>query len=183
MTRILKLIFWPIFIVTMGVYAAMLFWSLPAITAAAGGLTPFDLRPSGYTFEEAKTFLAALPQEANDFYRHTQIAKLDTAYPGLLALTLFLAIGLLAQNWLKLWGWALAPIAIPGAVFDYMENVNVRLMLFLGPDNINAEIVERASSRSEAKAMFTTIAMTVLLILLIMWVIRWVRHKRAQNEA
>ncbi len=150
MNRIIKLIFWPVFVVTMGVYATMLVWSLPYISDAAGGLLPFDLRPSGYTFDEAKSFLAALPEDANSFYRHTQIAKLDTAYPALLAVTLFLAIGLLAQNWLKMWGWLVALVAIPGAVFDYMENANVRLMLFLGPDNINMEIVERASDIENA---------------------------------
>lgn len=183
MTRILKLIFWPVFIVTMGIYIAMLTWSLPLISDAAGGLAPFDMRPSGYTYEEAKVFLSALSEDANSFYRHTQIAKLDTAYPGLLALTLFMAIGLLAQNWLKIWGWVLALIAIPGAIFDYMENINIKLMLFLGPDNINAEIVANASARSTAKAMFTTAAMSVLLILLIIWIIRSLRRKRVTQEA
>ena len=27
------------------------------IAAEAGGLTPFDMRPRGYTFDEAKAFL------------------------------------------------------------------------------------------------------------------------------
>lgn len=182
MTRILQRIFWPIFILTMGIYITMLVWSLPLITNAANGLVPFDMRPTGYSFDEAKAFLTALTEDANSFYRHTQIAKLDMAYPALLSITLFLAIGLLTQNWLKFWGWIVALIAIPGTVFDYMENVNLQLMLFLGPENINAEIVAKASERSVAKAMFTTAAMSVLLIALIVWIILWVRRKRAQKE-
>lgn len=162
--RNIKIVFWLIFAVTTGIYLTMLSWSLPMITNAAGGLTPFDMRPSGYSFEEAKAFLTALPADMTTFYRETQIGVLDTYYPALLALTLFLAIGLLAPKKLKFWGWVLALIAIPSAVFDYMENTNINLMLFLGPDNINMEIVARASARSVAKATFSTLAMSIVLI-------------------
>lgn len=165
LTRVLTLLFWPLLVITLGLYFAMLGWSLPAITNAAGGLTPFDMRPTGYNFEDARAFLAALPADMTSFYRQTQLGLLDTYYPACLAATLFLAIGLLAQKRFRYWGWLLALIAIPGAVFDYMENTNINLMLFLGPDNINMDIVARASSRSVAKAVFTTIAMLVVLVL------------------
>jgi len=165
----LNTFFWIVFALTMGIYATMLIWSLPTISSAAGGLMPFDMRPSGYSFEEAKTFLAALPQDIVAFYRDVQSNMLDMAYPGLLGISLFLAIGILAPDAFGRWKWLLALIAIPGSVFDYMENTNIRLMLFLGPDNITPEIVATASERTQSKAMFTTIAMSVLLILLIVW--------------
>jgi hypothetical protein len=176
-------LFWIIFVITMGIYISMLVWSLPTISAAAGGLMPFDMRPSGYSFDEAKAFLAALPAETNNFYRQVQIGILDTAYPALLGATLFLAIGLLAQDWLKLGAWVIALIAIPGAVFDYMENASVKLMLFLGPENINAEIVEQACARSVSKALFTSAAMSIFLVLLAVWAIIWLRKRRKISEA
>lgn len=162
--RALTILFWLVFAIALGLYFTMLGWSLPAITNAAGGLTPFDMRPAGYSFEEAKAFLAALPADMTEFYRQTQIGLLDKYYPAFLAATLFLAIGLLAPKKLKFWGWVLALVAIPGAVFDYMENTNLNLMLFLGPDNINMEIVARASSRTVAKAVFSTLSMSIVLI-------------------
>jgi len=43
----MRLTFWMIFAVMMGVYLVMVLWSLPLIMADAGGLPAFDLRPTG----------------------------------------------------------------------------------------------------------------------------------------
>jgi hypothetical protein len=56
-------IFWLVVAATLGVYLVMVLWSIPRISAEAGGLPVFDLRPGGYTFEEARAFLAALSPE------------------------------------------------------------------------------------------------------------------------
>lgn len=162
----------------MTIYAVMLIWSLPKITDAAGGLVPFDMRPGGYSFEKAKAFLSALPPDIVAFYRDIQIGLLDTAYPGLLALSLFLAIALLAPKKLGYGRWTLALIAVPSAVFDYMENTAIRTMLALGPDGITSEIVADASSNSQSKAAATTFAMVVLLGLLAIWLWGWWQARR-----
>lgn len=167
--RKLKQAFWVIFFITMSIYTSMLVWSLPAISSAAGGLTPFDMRPGGYTFAEAQTFLAALPADSISFYHDVQVGLLDMAYPGLLALMLFLAIALLTPARFGVWNWILALIAIPGSVFDYMENALIQQMLTLGSANITPEIVASASANSQLKAAFSTIAMSLLLILLAVW--------------
>ena len=180
-TSPLVVAFWIVFVLAMIDYVIMLFWSLPVISAAAGGLAPFDMRPTGYTYEEARAFLAALPAAETDFYRNVQSSVLDTIYPGLLGFSLFLAIGLLARRLIGVWGWLLALIALPGSIFDYMENVNIRLMLFLGPDNITPGIVETASSRTTMKAMFTTGAMSVLLVLILVWA--WNRFRPRKTIA
>ena len=99
-----RLGFWLLFAVTLAVYATMLVWTLPAITAAAGGLAPFDMRPSGYSFDEAKAFLTALSPDGKALYLDAQ-HKLDAAYPALLAATLFFAIAALAPKSWGNWRW------------------------------------------------------------------------------
>ncbi|MCS6762029.1 MAG: hypothetical protein MO846_08660 [Candidatus Devosia symbiotica] len=126
--------------------------------------------------------LAALPPDTNSFYRHTQIGIFDIAYSALLATSLFLIIGLLASRWLRWDGWVLALIAIPDAIFDYIENTNIRFIWFLEPDNFNEAIIDRASDRSTAKALFSSLAMSVLLVLLLAWLFFWLRES-PQHQA
>lgn len=97
-----KLAFWALFAVTMGVYGTMLPWSLPAVSAAAGGLMPFDMRPGGYDAGEARAFLAVLPPDGVVFYRDVQ-HRLDIAYSALLAATLFFAIAALMPRRFSAW--------------------------------------------------------------------------------
>lgn len=179
----LKSAFWIIFAVTMGIYATMLAWSLPRISTAANGLAPFDMRPTGYSFDEAQTFLAALPPETTAFYRDIQLAMLDLVYPALLGVTLFLAIGLLLpQSW-KAARWILPLIAIPGSVFDYLENRMITTMLNLGPNGISPEIVATASDYTLRKAQFTTIGMSVLIFLLAIWLWRKISARSRKGSS
>ncbi|MAS07872.1 MAG: hypothetical protein CL534_24735 [Ahrensia sp.] len=170
MTRKNRL-FWFVFAVTLAVYCVMIFWSIPRISAQAGGLAVFDLRPGGYSFDDAKAFLAALSPEGAAFYANVQ-HKLDTAYPALLALTLGWAILRLAPARWGPWRWPLAATALPGMVFDYRENLDVDAMLELGPNGITPRIVEAASLDSQIKAATSSMSMAVLLILLGLWLFR-----------
>ena len=160
--------FWFLFAVALAVYATMLVWTLPAITAAAGGLAPFDLRPSGYSFDDAKAFLTALSPEGKALYLNVQ-HKLDAAYPALLAATLFFAIAALTPKGWGGWRWVLALTAIPGALFDYLENAAVTVMLTVGADGLTPDMAATANRWTTWKSGMTTIAMTVLLILLAAW--------------
>ncbi len=159
--------FWLLFAVALAVYATMLMWTLPAITTASGGLTPFDLRPSGYSFDEAKAFLTALSPEGKALYLNVQ-HKLDTAYPGLLAATLFFAIAALAPKGWGRWRWVIALVAIPGALFDYVENAAVSVMLTAGAGGLTPDMAATADRWTTTKSWTTTVAMTVLLVLIIM---------------
>lgn len=170
-------LFWLLVVLTLGVYMTMLVWSIPAISAAAGGLPIFDMRPGGYSFAEARAFLAALTPEGAAFYTNVQ-HRLDMAYPVLLALTLFWSIIRLAPG---RWGsvrWLLAATALPGMVFDYRENAAVAGLLEAGAGGITPEMVASASLQSQLKAGLTTLAMVILLILLAMWVFRRWRNRR-----
>ncbi len=167
----IKIVFWLAFAATLTVYLIMVSWSLPRISDAAGGLPPFDLRPTGYSYQEAQNFLAAISPQGNAFYRNIQ-HRLDLVYPALLATALFLAILLLAParpSWL---GWLLALTAVPGAIFDWLENAAVTRMLLAGPDRLTPQLADQASRWTLLKSAFSTLAMTILLVLLIVWVFR-----------
>ena len=80
----MRLIFWLMFLVMTGVYLVMALWAIPKIIADAGGLLAFDMRPLGYSFDEASAFLTALSSEGRAFYLNVQ-QMLDSAYPALFA--------------------------------------------------------------------------------------------------
>jgi len=171
-------LFWLVFAATLGVYLVMLVWTLPAITAAAGGLVPFDLRPTGYTADEARAFLAALTPEGAALYRNVQ-QRLDIAYPALLAATLVMAILLLSPAGLGRWRWLLAATALPGMVFDYLENASVAAMLDGGAAALTPELAAAASRWTVLKSAFSALAFTVLLVLLALWLLRRLSRRRS----
>ena len=47
-------------------WAAMFFGPLAHLERLASGLTPFDIRPRGYTYAEARAFLEAIGHQAAD---------------------------------------------------------------------------------------------------------------------
>ena len=159
-----RLGFWSLFTVTMAFYATIVFWSLPQIAAQANGLTPFDLRPGGYTFEEAREFLSALSPSGLALYLGTQ-HLLDAFYPPLMSLTLFFAISALRKP-IGHWKWAIASLALPSAVFDIVENLAVGRLLEAGPSVVTPEMVSEASWWTVLKSGSTTLAMSVLLVVL-----------------
>lgn len=161
-----RIFFWGLVGLTLAVYAAMLGWSLPAVSAAASGLAPFDMRPGGYSFADAVTFLNALSEEGAAFYRNVQ-QRLDIAYPGLLALTLGWSIFAAAPRNLGSWRWLAGLVALPVAVFDYLENHAVAAMIEAGASGITPELVAEAAQWTVLKSGATTVVMLVLLALLL----------------
>lgn len=168
--------FWTLFAATVIVYGVMVLWSLPILSEAADGLIPFDMRPAGYGLSEAQAFLAALPPDAVAFYLGVQ-HLLDTLYPALLTATLFFAIAALAPARIGGWRWLLAATALPGAVFDWLENAAVAAMLNAGADGVTPELVATANRWTVLKSAFTTFAMAVLVVLLVRWAIGRFRRR------
>ncbi|MCF6344227.1 MAG: hypothetical protein L3J15_06080 [Devosiaceae bacterium] len=176
----IKKIYWLIFSATIGIYAIMLFWSLPKIMAASGGLLPFDLRPKGYSFADAQQMLNALSVEGTEFYMNIQAGMLDMIFPALLFLTLALAYWLLMpEKWGK-WRFLATLVALPGSVFDYLENFSIIKMLELGADNITVQNVICASTNSSYKSIFVTISLVLLLALIALWFVRKYQSKNKQ---
>lgn len=161
--RARRVAFWTLFAVTAAVYFIMIFWSLPRIATAAGGATPFDMRPLGYSFDEAKAFLGALTPDGAAFYLNVQ-HRLDAVYPALLAATLFFAIRALVPKSSPVARSIIALVALPGAACDYLENASVTAMLGAGASGLTPELVARASLWTQLKSIFTTIAMLLVLV-------------------
>lgn len=171
-------LFWTLAAITLAVYLTMVLWSLPYISAEAGGLAPFDMRPTGYSFDDARTFLAALSDEGNTFYQTVQ-HRLDLFFPGLMAATLLLAIAALLPKRLGRWRYVIAAPVILTAVFDWSENLAVAGMLTAGAEGITEDMVRTASGWSKAKATASTVAYTALLVLLIWKGAAWWRRRPA----
>lgn len=171
----MKAAFWTVVVVALCVYLAMVGWSIPRISAAAGGLPPFDMRPGGYRLDEARTFLAALTDEGEDFYRRVQL-RLDLLYPALLAAATGWAFLRLAPR--RRWRWALVLVAIAAMTFDFLENAAIARMLDAGSDGLTSELVARASAWSQLKAAATMVSLSLLLVLLLLALLRRRRTRR-----
>jgi hypothetical protein len=174
--------FWVLFVVTGVVYVVIAGWSLPTIAGDAGGLPAFDLRPAGYSFDEARAFLAALTTAGYGFYLDVQ-QSLDTVYPALYGATLFFEIYLLAPRAWGDWRWLVALVGVPPAVFDYLENAAVAALLRTGPDHITAGMVETASRWTIFKSGATTVAALLVLVLLGMKVLAARRRRPVEPPA
>ncbi len=108
------------------IYFVMLSWTLPAISAAAGGLAPFDMRPGGYSPEAAQAFLSALSADGHALYTGPQ-RWLDLFYPPLLAITLSGLIWRFFES--RRVRIVLVAIAFGGMVTDWGENIAVARLL------------------------------------------------------
>jgi hypothetical protein len=82
-------IFWFIFVAMLASWLAMNLWSVPQIEELSGGLRLLDMRFLGYSFDEAKGFLAAIGDEGTAKYLGAQF-WLDMIFPPLLGAVLFL---------------------------------------------------------------------------------------------
>ena len=170
------IVYWIVFAVTLAVYGTMLAWSLPTVAASAEGLTPFDMRPGGYSFAEAEAFLTALSAEGVSFYRDVQL-RLDIAYPPLLAVTVGWAIWwLLPAHW-GLWRALAVLPAVAGMVFDWMENSAIHGLLQAGTTRLTEQMVSAASFYSQAKAVASTASFTLLILTLAWWGVRRYRDR------
>lgn len=168
--------------VSFALWGVMVFFTLAHLRRIAGGLEPFDLRPFGYTVEEARALLHALSDIGRAYYADVQL-QLDTAYPALYALSR----GLLLL-WVTAPGRAAArPVPLPAraallappvltAWFDYVENDGIAALLAAGPQ-VDAELVERTSLWTQCKSFAGLITETTCLILSAIAFVRW-RHRK-----
>ena len=79
-------------------WAVLAFITVPQLQRLAGGLAPFDVRPRGYRYEDARALLIALGEKGRAYYLNSELV-LDTIFPPLYA-----ALGVLALWWLTMAG-------------------------------------------------------------------------------
>lgn len=156
-----------------GFFLLMICVSLAHIETLSG-LRPFDMRPGGYSVEQANALLSALGSSGRHYYLMRQI-PLDLAYPALMALTL---VSLL--KWLRLhevnhrlfrigiWFSILAALA------DYLENFGICVMILSWPE-ISANTVLAASVASIVKSGLTTAAVLIVLLGVGFWAFKRIR--------
>jgi hypothetical protein len=170
--------------VSIGLWAFMVFWPLAYLRHIAGGLEPFDLRPFGYSVEEARAFLHAISQLGRDYYLDVQL-QFDMIYPATYALSRGLLLcwltqpGRVSDRPLPL-GARIAVVAIPllTAAFDYCENDAIAVMLHAGPQ-VDADIVARASFWTRAKSVAGLMSEMLCVALLLFVFARWWHRSKA----
>jgi hypothetical protein len=165
--------------VLMGVMA---FWTLAYLRRTAGGLLPFDLRPFGYTPDEARTLLHALSGIGRAYYADVQL-QLDTAFPAVYALSRGLLLlwltapGRTAARPLPLPArFALLLLPLATAWFDYFENEGIAAML-AADQKASDELIERTSFLTRAKLLAALATELMCLTLAAIAFVRW-RHRR-----
>lgn len=135
----------------------------------------FDMCATGYTIEEARTFVQTLPQDALYTYTHIQL-PLDFFYP--ICYTVFFVL-----LWIVLHGkpnWFISvPIAL--AVADYVENSLVLTMLS-NPD-FAGTVARVAAFATTIKTVLMYLTILVLVIAMVVCILRAIRRKRQREAA
>ena len=145
------------------IYVLMITVTLAQIETISGRV-PFDLRPLGYSPQDAALLLEGLGVEGRTYYLSHQI-PLDTAYPALLALTLISLMRWCAQDApTQTLVWVGIILAIAAALCDYAENLGIVVMILRWPD-LSALIVHASSVATVAKSMLTTAAVIITVLI------------------
>jgi hypothetical protein len=170
-----------LFVLAHLVLALMMIFTFPKINAKLG-TQAFDLRPFGYSHEEALAMIQSLDQVTTNLYLFPQIFLFDILYPVLLGLFLSaLIIRLSNLNQVKEHALYSNLYILPfiAMSFDYLENILVALMIS-GTAEASNLLVQIASISTQLKGLLTTASWIVVIILLILWL----KNKRTyKNEA
>ena len=139
----------------------------------------FDLRSSGYSFNQARLLLESLGPDGSAIYRGQQLI-LDLFYPFFLTASTILAMYILAPAH---WGYRrnlLIFIPLPAMTLDYLENALIALMLKLGPENISPDVVSFASKATILKFQFYALSFLALALMLALWLWNNKRPRRSR---
>ena len=135
-------------------------WTAPRIQELAGGARLLEMRLTGYSFEEARGFVAAIGDEGARFYLDVQL-WLDMAFPPLLGAVLFLG-----YRWLfpGLPGRVIGTISLGSIAVDYLENAAIAAMLRAGADSMTPQMVATANFWTTTKWSLALVGTVTLVI-------------------
>ena len=170
-------------LVSIALWAVMIYGTLAHLRQLAGGIEPFDVRPFGYSVPLARALLDALGDGGRDFYAHVQL-RIDLIYPATYALSRGGIIwwltepGRLRDAAIPL-PTRIALLVLPAAaaVFDYGENIQIGRMLSAGP-NVDAAVIETASRLTTVKSLCSAASEVAVLTLAMVVFLRWRRRSR-----
>lgn len=167
-------------------WAVLFFGTLSHLRALAGGAAPFDVRPFGYSHEEARAFLNAIGDAGRAYYLNPELV-LDTFYPPLYAISRALALW-----WLTMPGRlreapvplsarrALVAIPVVTAGFDGLENASIARMVCTWPD-LPRDLVSLASLATRLKLVLGAVTEIAVVVLAVAALVRLWRTARAKN--
>lgn len=152
--------FW-VFVAAMLVpWLVMNLWTAPRIEDLAGGSRLLEMRLTGYSFDDARGFVAAIGEEGARLYLDVQL-WLDTVFPPLLGAVLFLG-----YRWLfpGLPGRIIGTISLGSVVVDYLENAAVAAMLRAGADGMTSQMAATANFWTTTKWSLAFVGAMTLLV-------------------
>jgi hypothetical protein len=172
-------------LVASGVLWAVLFFvTLPYLQLLAGGAAPFDIRSSGYSYDEAQAFLAALGERGRAYYLNPELV-LDTFFAPLYAGSRAVALW-----WLTMpgrlrngaipsgWRWTLIALPVVEAILDWGENACIATMVWTWSD-LSPGLVQAASLATRLKLAAAALTEVSMVVLAAVAVLRWRRLRRA----
>jgi len=163
--NLLVRLFWPLFYITIGYFAYISVFVLPAIKAEAAGLVPLDILLTGYSFDQAVYFFQANAASGGAEFSNFHAFD-DVIFPALYGVTLSLGIWTLTRNWVKTVRIIICGLPLAAMVIDYLENARIIAMINSDPVNISAAMVSAASILTETK--FQIIGLTFLVMVIIL---------------
>jgi hypothetical protein len=165
-------------------WAVMFFGPLEHLTRLAGGLTPFDIRPRGYSYADAHAFLEAIGELGRRYYASPELV-IDTLYPPLYAVSRGLTLW-----WLTMPGrvrkaplplkvrYALIAVPVLMASLDLFENSCIAVMLWSWPD-LSHGLVEVSTLATKVKIIAGVLTEVLMGVLAVIWLMRWGIRRRA----
>lgn len=156
-------------VLTIAICAVMNFHLIPLIESGTKGIRMFDMNTFGYSFEQAKSFVASLSAQSRDAFLYKQL-PLDFVYP--VAYTLFFSLILSKLN-VKHKALLVLPILL--MIFDYLENVLSIVML-------TSDFSKTVSAFAGTFTVIKSILMYVLIVLILtLLAIRLYKTKKDLN--
>ena len=159
------------------VWAVMFFGPLAHLSRLAGGVSPFDIGPTGYSYDEAYAFLSAIGERGRRYYANRELL-LDMFYPPLYAISRGLALwwltmpGRLRDAPVPLsWRYALIAVPIVMASLDVVENGCIARMLQTWPD-LSHDLVHVSSLATRMKIIAGVMTELLMAVLAILWLRR-----------
>ena len=173
-----------LFLINLAFYLTIIFYSIPKVVSSAPGMKLFDVSPTGYTTEYARSLLNAIGPQGRSLYLSLQL-PLDFIYPGLFIISYsFLFAWFLKRNY-DLDSKVFYALYIPifAGLFDYAENVLIIMMLNAYPD-LGPGLVGAASFASTLKSILTSIFFILLSLSIIQTIWKsFFKKQRSQQQS
>jgi hypothetical protein len=157
-------------------WAVMFFGTLAHLSRLADGLSPFDIRPEGYSYEQARAFLGAIGGQGRAYYLNPQLV-IDSIYPPLYAISRGLALwwltkpGRLRARLSSRLRYGLVGVPVAMAGLDLIENGCIAAMLWTWPD-LSQRLVQLSSLATQGKIALGVLTEATMAVLAAIWLLR-----------